>query len=363
MPIEIREIRRESLAFGVREMLGAIGSRCHAVIVARVLFSGMRAIFSHRIEVRFRDCDPMGHVNNAVYLTYLEQARSRPPLIPVLFLLLVFVAGTTLTGAQATTLSAEAVARRVHDRDTGRDSRMTFRMRLFDRHNRARERVMTVDGLRGRGAPGVSPSAPEGDRLLIRFTYPNDIRGTAFLVWEHPDADDERFLFLPSLGRVRRIAGTEAQESFAGSDFTYEEIGGREFDEYTYAFAGPDGERVSWTPPAGGAPSEAWRLESKRKDSSAPFPRVVSLVLKDSFMVVQADIYNRRNERQKVYTVTELKQIEKIWTATRSEMTNALEKSRTELTVESADYNVGLRETDFSRRELERGSAHPSDRH
>ncbi len=35
----------------------------------------MRAIFSHTLEVRFRDCDPMGHVNNAVYLTYLEQAR------------------------------------------------------------------------------------------------------------------------------------------------------------------------------------------------------------------------------------------------------------------------------------------------
>ena len=35
----------------------------------------MRAIFTHRIEVRFRDCDPLGHVNNAVYLTYLEQAR------------------------------------------------------------------------------------------------------------------------------------------------------------------------------------------------------------------------------------------------------------------------------------------------
>jgi acyl-CoA thioester hydrolase len=32
-------------------------------------------IFIHRLEVRFRDCDPMGHVNNAVYLTYLEQAR------------------------------------------------------------------------------------------------------------------------------------------------------------------------------------------------------------------------------------------------------------------------------------------------
>ena len=35
----------------------------------------MKVIFTHRLEVRFRDCDPMGHVNNAVYLTYLEQAR------------------------------------------------------------------------------------------------------------------------------------------------------------------------------------------------------------------------------------------------------------------------------------------------
>lgn len=262
-------------------------------------------------------------------------------------------------GAQPPALTPETVARRVQDRDIGRDSRMTFRMRLFDRHNRVRERVMTVTALRGRTASGASPSAPDGDRLLIRFSYPNDIRGTAFLVWEHPDADDERFLFLPSLGRVRRIAGTESQESFAGSDFSYEEIGGREFDEYIYAFAGPDRDTASipWTPPSGGAARDAWRLESRRKDQSAPFPRVVSLVLKDSFVVVQADIYNRRNERQKVYTVKKLETIETIWTATSSEMTNALQKSRTELDVEAADYNVGLKEPDFSRRELERGAA------
>ena len=97
--------------------------------------------------------------------------------------------------------------------------------------------------------PGAPPSAPDGDRLLIRFTYPNDIRGTSFLVWEHPDSDDERFLYLPSLGRVRRIAGTETQESFVGSDFTYEDIGGREFDDYTYAFAAPDGENASLDAP------------------------------------------------------------------------------------------------------------------
>ena len=82
-------------------------------------------------------------------------------------------------------------------------------------------------------------------------------------------------------------------------------------------------------------------------------------MLKDSFLVVGADIYNRRNERQKVYTVRRIEQVENIWTVMDSEMTNALEKTRTELAVERADYNVGLKEADFSRRELERGAGRP----
>jgi Outer membrane lipoprotein-sorting protein len=253
-------------------------------------------------------------------------------------------------------VTADAVARRVQDRDTGRDSRSAMRMRLFDRHGRVRERALDLISLRGREATGAPASAPDGDRLLIRFNYPNDIRGTAFLVWEHPKSDDERFLYLPSLARVRRIAGAETQESFVGSDFTYEDIGGRELDDYTYAFAGPDGGHASWTPPSPGSPRPAWRLESRRKDPSAEFPRVVSLVLKDTYVVVGADVYNRRNEKQKVYTVRRLEQIEGIWSVMDSEMTNALEKTRTELAVETIKYNVGLKEADFSRRELERGA-------
>ena len=250
-------------------------------------------------------------------------------------------------------LSAADVARRVQDRDTGRDSRSSLRMKLYDRHNRVRERALTMISLRGRGNPSAGPGAPDGDRLLIRFTYPNDIRGTGFLVWEHPDSDDERFLYLPSLARVRRIAGTETQESFVGTDFTYEDIGGREFDEYSYALLD---ENASWTPPGGGSARPAWRLESKRKDAATQFPRVVSLVLKDSFVIVQAEIYNRRNEKQKVYTVRRLDQIEGIWTAIDAEMSNALDRTRTELTIEKVDYNAGLKEADFSRRELERAA-------
>jgi hypothetical protein len=258
-----------------------------------------------------------------------------------------------LSARQTPPLTPDAVARRIQDRDTGRDSRSTMRMKLYDRHQRLRERALAIVSLRGREAPGAPPSAPDGDRLLIRFTYPNDIRGTGFLVWEHPKADDERFLYLPSLGRVRRIAGSEAQESFVGSDFTYEDIGGRELEDYTYAFAGSDDGKTTWTPPGGGAAVPAWRLESRRKDSSAQFPRVVSIVL-DSFVVVSAEVFNRRNEKEKIYAVRRLERIEGIWTVMESEMTNTIEKTRTELAVEAMDYNVGLKEADFNRRELER---------
>ena len=80
-------------------------------------------------------------------------------------------------------LTPEGVARAMEERDTGRDSRGEMRMRLFDRQGRMRERTLAIAALKGSGS--------RGDKTLVRFTYPNDIRGTAFLVWEHDDAADE----------------------------------------------------------------------------------------------------------------------------------------------------------------------------
>jgi hypothetical protein len=255
------------------------------------------------------------------------------------FLLALLLATAPAQPPRAPAPTADRIARSVQDRDTGRDSRAELRMKLFDRRGRVRDRALTLLTLR----------RTEGDRSLIRFTYPNDIRGTGFLVWEHPAGDDERFLYLPSLGRVRRIAGSEAQESFVGSDFSYEDIGGRELEAFTYALVD---ENAAWMAPDG-TRRPAYRLASTRKDRSAPFPRVVSLVLKDSFVVVQAEVFNRREEKQKVYLVQRLQQLQGIWTVVESVMTNALDKTRTELLVEKVDYNVGLAEDAFSRRALE----------
>jgi hypothetical protein len=243
--------------------------------------------------------------------------------------------------SQQPTESPDWVARQIDERDTGKDGRVEMTMRLYDRQGRVRERSLVVNSLRG--------SARSGDRTLVRFLSPGDIKGTGFLVWEHPSAEDERFLYLPALGRVRRIAGDEKQESFVGSDLSYEDIGGRDIAEYTYAFAERD---ATWQGPDG-RPHAAWRLESRAKDTQTKYPRSVSTVLKDTYVAVAADVFNRRNEREKQYQVRRLERIDGVWTAMDIVMTNEAQKTRTELVVRSAKYNVGLSEADFSRRALE----------
>lgn len=241
----------------------------------------------------------------------------------------------------------EWVARRAQDRDTGKDGRSTMRMRLFDRQGRVRERGLSILSLKG------GPGRPvPGDRSLTRFTYPNDIDGTGFLVWEDPDGDDQRFLYLPSLGRVRRIAGNETQDSFVGSDFTYEDIGGREFNDYTYTLLDAN---AAWTAPDGTV-HPAYRLESRSTDSNPRFPRVESLIRKDNFVVVHAEIHNKRDELQKTFDVRRIDRVDGIWTVLEMVMSDSLQRTRTELVVEKAEYNVGLTESDFSRRQLERGA-------
>jgi hypothetical protein len=257
---------------------------------------------------------------------------------------LVSIVVASVGGVSQQPPTAQWVANQIENRDTGRDSRAEVRMRLYDRQGRVRERAMTM--LAMRGADGRE------DKSLVRFTYPNDIKNTAFLVWEHAGADDERFLYLPALGRVRRIAGEEKQQSFVGSDLTYEDIGGRDTSDYAFAFAD---QNASWNAPDG-SKQPAWMLESRAKDPKVDYPRSTSVVLKDSFIVVHADIFNARNERAKVFEVKRLERVDGIWTVLSLAVANERDRTRTELETTSIRYNVGLSDSDFTRRQLEQGS-------
>ena len=80
---------------------------------------------------------------------------------------------------------------------------------------------------------------------------------------------------------------------------------------------------------------------------------MISTIRKDNFVVVAAEVFNRRGERAKGYQVTKLAQVQGIWTVMASTMANEIDRTRTELVVTEARYDTGLAERDFSRRELE----------
>ncbi len=268
----------------------------------------------------------------------------------VVFLLTVpgalsFLLSAEESSQQSSTPTADWVARQVDSRDTGRDAVLQMRMLLWDRQGRQRERTLELQSLRG----ADKPADGIGDRVLIRFSYPNDIKGTGLLVLERAGADDDRYLYLPALGRVRRIAGAERQSSFAGSDLSYEEFGGRALEDYTYELLDAN---ARWTAPDGQAHA-AYRLKSIARDTTLTYPSAVSLVRADNFVVVQADVFDRRGTRAKQYTVKRLEQIAGVWTVMEAVMTHEIDRTRTELTVTAARYNTGLTAAAFSRRALE----------
>ena len=83
-------------------------------------------------------------------------------------------------------------------------------------------------------------------------------------------------------------------------------------------------------------------------------PRVVSLVRRDNFIVVQANVHNRRDEVQKIFDAIRVERVDGYWTVLEMRMADSLQRTRTELVLEKVEYDVGLRPDDFSRRELER---------
>lgn len=254
--------------------------------------------------------------------------------------LLWFAAVIAAVGAASPT--GRSIAEQIRDRDQGRDARFDMRMRIVDGRGGVRERRFSLLLMRG---------AKSEDRGLLRFSQPADIKGTGLLIWKHASAESERFLYLPAMGRVRRIAGGEAQESFVGSDFSYEDISGGDIDAYTYDLLDPDGTVTD----ASGGSYKFYKLQSRARDSGAPFPTTISYVDKESFIVRHAERLDRAGQRRKTYDVQKLSKVQGFWTVLAATMVTDRERTRTELLVDTPQYNVGLTDDDFSRRALERG--------
>lgn len=236
----------------------------------------------------------------------------------------------------------------------GTDGRAQVKMTITDAQDRVREREMTIlrwdqpapEG-KTEGSKGDKAKAGEDSRFCgeqkfyVYFHRPADVNKMAFLVWKHLDSDDDRWLYLPALDLVKRIAGGDKRTSFVGSHFYYEDVSGRNISDDKH-------ELVETT-------DTYYVLKNTPKDpKSVEFDHFTMWVHKGTFIVVKTEYYDKQGKKYRVYEAKEVKTIQGYPTVTKARMSDLRSKGHTDLEYEDVKYDLGVPENIFSERYLRR---------
>jgi hypothetical protein len=173
---------------------------------------------------------------------------------------------------------------------------------------------------------------------IIRFSAPAEVKGVALLVINHPDRSSDQWMWTPAIGRDRRIALQDRSTRFFGTDFSFEDLEERDVNQYDYQLKGEDA--------IDGAP--CWRIESRpRKGKSSQYTLSRVWVRKDNYVPAQYENL-AGDEVVRRLRQTDIRNVQGIWTACKLEMTDLRRKSRTILSIEKLEYNIPLKDDDFT---------------
>jgi len=155
----------------------------------------------------------------------------------------------------------------------------------------------------------------DGDMSISVFLNPKDVQGTKMLTHSHKSDDDDQWLYLPSLRRVKRISSRSKSSSFMASEFSYEDLGSQEIEKYNFKLLKQN--------------KSVWLLERKPKQKSG-YSKMVLEVSKKYKSAVKVKYYDRKGELLKVAESTKWKQYlingKKMWRANRIHMKNVQTK-------------------------------------
>ena len=252
------------------------------------------------------------------------------------------IASLTLSSLFA--ITGEEIAQKVHNRDEGDNSTSKMKMILIDKNGKKRIRDLKT----------FTKNKGEDKLKLMFFLTPADVKNSAFLTYDYEDSakDDDQWLYLPELKKVKRIASSDKSSSFMGSDFTYSDMTSRNVEDYTYKIMKEKkvGEHMTWqmmvTP------------KSEKTVEETGYTKSIVFVRQDNFVIVQALNYIKAGKKLKYMMVKGLEKIDGIWTATEMQMITKKGKKTLHKTVfqfSDIKYNQNLEESLFTTRTLERG--------
>jgi len=181
-------------------------------------------------------------------------------------------------------------------------------------------------------------------KVVIRFTAPAEVKGVALLIVNHADRASDQWMWTPAVGRDRRIALQDRSTRFFGTDFSFEDLEERDVNQYEYRLLGEE--------PIDGA--ACWKIESKPKESkSSQYTLSRIWVRKDNYVPVQYENFVKDQLVRRLHE-SDLAQVQGIWTARTWEMNDLRRNSRTVLRIEKLEYNVPMKDEDFTVQALRR---------
>ena len=187
----------------------------------------------------------------------------------------------------------------------------------------------------------------EGDRSIITFSQPRDVRGTALLTHSkiEPD-DDSQWIFLPAVKRVKRISSSNRTGKFVSSEFSYEDLGSEEVADNEHIW-------LENAPCAHDSAMTCAAVESRPKNKRSGYSKRVSFIDLDEYRVHQIDFYNRRGDLEKSLKFEDYKQYEgEFWRAHTMLMDNMQTGKSTRLSWGEYSFRRGLSERDFTPQRL-----------
>ena len=232
-------------------------------------------------------------------------------------------------------LSNYEVAKKSEDMMSGfKDSIAQMQMTLINSAGQKKTRTMKMKVLEGK----------DEDKSLMEFLTPADVKGTKFLSYEHVDKDDDQWLYLPALKRVKRIASKNKSGSFMGSEFSYEDLTAFNVKKYIYDKGEAKIVTINTHP--------VYRSSSKPVSKNSGYTKLISYIDAKTFLIQKIEYYDRKNELLKVSTFEEYKKFGNVYRIGKITMKNVLNEKSTILVWSNETIKNGLREKDFHKRYL-----------
>lgn len=185
----------------------------------------------------------------------------------------------------------------------------------------------------------------KGDKTLIIFDNPRDVKGTAFLTYSNILTPDDQWLYLPSLKRVKRISSKNKSGPFVGSEFAYEDISSQEVEKFSYKYL--KNEKCG--------SMECFVIERYPLYEHSGYTKQVTWVDTEEFRPIKIDFYDRKDDLLKTLNYKDYKQyLDQYWRANKFLMINHQTGKSTDIIWKNYRFQVGLQESDFTKANLKR---------